>query len=65
MYVFGIPAMPHIVALFTRAWIEINLLTLLYLFIIVALFTRAWIEIKPGKPPNPVYPGRPLHEGVD
>ena len=37
---------PHsVVALFTRAWIEIILPMFLVLIIIVALFTRAWIEI--------------------
>ena len=33
------------VALFTRAWIEINSRNLILVFCIVALFTRAWIEI--------------------
>ncbi len=53
------------VALFTRAWIEMMLLSMTVLIIIVALFTRAWIEIC-------VYPKwvdtllrRPFHEGVD
>ena len=34
-----------LVALFTRAWIEIENLYKLYKVCIVALFTRAWIEI--------------------
>ena len=34
-----------VVALFTRAWIEIHLKRLKQYFIKVALFTRAWIEI--------------------
>ena len=33
------------VALFTRAWIEIKLLTVTLTFDDVALFTRAWIEM--------------------
>ena len=33
------------VALFTRAWIEINTTTLTKQINLVALFTRAWIEI--------------------
>ena len=34
-----------LVALFTRAWIEINPRFAVYLLAYVALFTRAWIEI--------------------
>ena len=34
-----------LVALFTRAWIEIDLLTFVECCNFVALFTRAWIEI--------------------
>ena len=34
-----------IVALFTRAWIEITILSNTLLAVHVALFTRAWIEI--------------------
>ena len=34
------------VALFTRAWIEMQLIVSRYKLIFVALFTRAWIEIK-------------------
>ncbi len=33
------------VALFTRAWIEIDLLGKSAMWFFVALFTRAWIEI--------------------
>ena len=33
------------VALFTRAWIEISSVPLVYPSTAVALFTRAWIEI--------------------
>ena len=53
------------VALFTRAWIEINALTKGVNHNLVALFTRAWIEISVPF----VYPStaerRPLYEGVD
>ena len=35
----------HLVALFTRAWIEINSLLQDLHHTYVALFTRAWIEI--------------------
>ena len=34
-----------IVALFTRAWIEMPEINILLKFSFVALFTRAWIEI--------------------
>ena len=53
------------VALFTRAWIEIDFKNLATSERIVALFTRAWIEIKFCA--NRVCGGerRPLHEGVD
>ena len=37
--------MARIVALFTRAWIEMHLLPPLTAVSYVALFTRAWIEI--------------------
>ena len=54
-----------LVALFTRAWIEIYGKMSPIIFKVVALFTRAWIEID-YKTRNPEYPtGRPLHEGVD
>ena len=54
-----------IVALFTRAWIEISNVEVFSKMKMVALFTRAWIEI-----PLPVLywscvNSRPLHEGVD
>ena len=35
-----------VVALFTRAWIEINPKLCTNIIIFVALFTRAWIEIQ-------------------
>ena len=37
-----------IVALFTRAWIEITFLLCIFYRYLVALFTRAWIEIVLG-----------------
>ena len=53
------------VALFTRAWIEIKQVKKQFAVEIVALFTRAWIEIL--KVGDKVKKGqsRPLHEGVD
>ena len=53
------------VALFTRAWIEIQNYHIDYTYGVVALFTRAWIEIvaKIGKDFGTKR--RPLHEGVD
>ena len=53
------------VALFTRAWIEINRLLAGQMSRIVALFTRAWIEIILYNIKYFKYNGRPLHEGVD
>ena len=53
------------VALFTRAWIEINRLELKNVSLTVALFTRAWIEITHDVLSSSVRGGRPLHEGVD
>ena len=53
------------VALFTRAWIEIPIPGNIKPAIPVALFTRAWIEMK-KKPQRFVKAAcRPLHEGVD
>ena len=53
------------VALFTRAWIEmINILSA-EVPPTVALFTRAWIEIRKLKDFTVIAVGRPLHEGVD
>ena len=53
------------VALFTRAWIEISPTIRSVIPCDVALFTRAWIEImKLQKSFSSSY-GRPLHEGVD
>ena len=37
--------MEKVVALFTRAWIEILISNCVILLQLVALFTRAWIEI--------------------
>ena len=42
--------MPPVVALFTRAWIEISTAVVNFLDTSVALFTRAWIEIYPNIP---------------
>ena len=53
------------VALFTRAWIEIFSSTRADTGKTVALFTRAWIEIVTNKTPSEHIRGRPLHEGVD
>ena len=53
------------VALFTRAWIEIFPFTLSNLLSLVALFTRAWIEILEKATDLTVTGGRPLYEGVD
>ena len=43
---------PLLVALFTRAWIEILLFAQIHALRCVALFTRAWIEIHKHKPPS-------------
>ena len=53
------------VALFTRAWIEIYMISDMGQWYDVALFTRAWIEIvaKIGKDFGTKR--RPLYEGVD
>ena len=53
------------VALFTRAWIEIEKLHNLVLRYSVALFTRAWIEISLLMKHIFFLIRRPLHEGVD
>ena len=53
------------VALFTRAWIEINSYNFALLLAIVALFTRAWIEITVYSYSSGTLLSRPLHEGVD
>ena len=53
------------VALFTRAWIEIYMISDMGAWYDVALFTRAWIEITAGDIPEEVNESRPLHEGVD
>ena len=53
------------VALFTRAWIEIQALATALGPQEVALFTRAWIEIMEYRLAFKDYVRRPLHEGVD
>ena len=55
----------HIVALFTRAWIEIGYQEAITPNHLVALFTRAWIEIAVSYSDYSSESGRPLHEGVD
>ena len=54
-----------IVALFTRAWIEIVPSMAITTTSAVALFTRAWIEMLIGKGDLFAWIGRPLYEGVD
>ena len=54
-----------LVALFTRAWIEIINPERSILDGRVALFTRAWIEIMIFVCSYSPDVGRPLHEGVD
>ena len=54
-----------IVALFTRAWIEIPQDVYLVVFHAVALFTRAWIEICVVLYVVVSVKCRPLYEGVD
>ena len=53
------------VALFTRAWIEIEISLNCRKSHSVALFTRAWIEIDLQVTSMYLHLGRPLHEGVD
>ena len=53
------------VALFTRAWIEIVMMFSAIFAYPVALFTRAWIEIHAEMEALDSVPCRPLHEGVD
>ncbi len=53
------------VALFTRAWIEIENHKILADLGKVALFTRAWIEIFQILAFKSYILCRPLHEGVD
>ena len=55
----------NIVALFTRAWIEIISQIFASLQQLVALFTRAWIEIASTNTGNRSASSRPLHDGVD
>ncbi len=54
-----------LVALFTRAWIEIQNYHKTNTLACVALFTRAWIEIPQAWKKFEAPPSRPLHEGVD
>ena len=54
-----------LVALFTRAWIEIFNNIIVAEDGTVALFTRAWIEMAFQQLLPLFYPRRPLHEGVD
>ena len=54
-----------IVALFTRAWIEMPLATRLAISSLVALFTRAWIEMPIFITSCVMSYSRPLYEGVD
>ena len=53
------------VALFTRAWIEIIGECFAGRFPPVALFTRAWIEMRVASQKLLHTHCRPLHEGVD
>ena len=55
----------NVVALFTRAWIEINACRTARFSVLVALFTRAWIEILLASRKATRATSRPLHEGVD
>ena len=54
-----------IVALFTMAWIEIQLRRMTAVLTFVALFTRAWIEIVLACKSDRCGSGRLLYEGVD
>ena len=54
-----------VVALFTRAWIEITPQVIANEALMVALFTRAWIEMDIVEGNVEDFVGRPLHEGVD
>ena len=54
-----------LVALFTRAWIEMVSLLNPYYNALVALFTRAWIEMGITPSPCRCKGCRPLYEGVD
>ena len=58
-------SVPQLVALFTRAWIEIEQTINVGDKVGVALFTRAWIEINTVYFNNHTCTSRPLHEGVD
>ena len=54
-----------LVALFTRAWIEMGKDLSIIAIEEVALFTRAWIEIMLNTAIYRIAPCRPLYEGVD
>ena len=55
----------QIVALFTRAWIEMTSWKAINAKCEVALFTRAWIEIRSFATFVLFADCRPLYEGVD
>ena len=55
----------YVVALFTRAWIEILEILENRQAQYVALFTRAWIEMELSASMLCTAVRRPLHEGVD
>ena len=61
----GVHTYVIVVALFTRAWIEILKRIITLLASTVALFTRAWIEIQTEMEALDAVPCRPLYEGVD
>ena len=65
MSAIAAPVTVNVVALFTRAWIEIKRASLILARLLVALFTRAWIEIQPEMEALDAVPCRPFHEGVD
>ena len=54
-----------LVALFTRAWIEMSAIAAPVTVRVVALFTRAWIEIPAHLSRAGGCVRRPLYEGVD
>ena len=57
--------MSYNVALFTRAWIEIEYTASTLGIATVALFTRAWIEMSDTPQGSLSDVSRPLYEGVD
>ena len=64
-FLFGNNTSCPVVALFTRAWIEIYCSGSCRHPRLVALFTRAWIEITLSQCTYDKSQGRPLYEGVD